>query len=176
MVPGVHCLQVGIAAGFPAAPRLRDFIHKITPVINLKHLRAVSHRAGVIPCGGPVHNRSDENVMLLGDAAGMVSPLTGGGIHLAVRSGRAAGDAIAHYLDHDGARPAEVVQSILPHMLIKKTLRSLYNRITVSNAMLDTIMKTRAFQALAQSVFFHHRGLLSPAAWRDLIRILNQAR
>ena len=33
--------------------------------------------------------------MLVGDAAGLVDPFTGGGIDLAVRSGRIAGEACA---------------------------------------------------------------------------------
>jgi digeranylgeranylglycerophospholipid reductase len=176
MVPGVHCIQVGLAARFPVAPRLRDFIHKIAPLVNLQDLQPVCHRAGVIPCGGQVNKRSDKNVMLLGDAAGMVSPLTGGGLHPAVRNGRIAGEAIAHYLDHDGDNPGAVVQDILPQMLFKHSLRSLYNRVTIPNTVFDAMLKTRAFRVLAQSVFFHHRGLLSPAAWRDLIRIFHHPR
>ena len=176
LAPGVHGTHVGLAARFPVAPRLQDFIRKIAPLVNLAHLHPVCHRAGVIPCGGPVSNRSDENVMLIGDAAGMASPLTAGGIHPAVRSGRIAGEAIAHYLDHGGAWPGEVVQDTIPQMLFKKSLRSVYNRVSIPNALLDAMLKTPAFQALAQTVFFHHRGLLSPAAWRDLIRIFNPPR
>ena len=106
----------------------------------------------------------------------MVSPLTAGGIHPAVRSGRIAGEAIAHYLDHGGADPAHALRDAVPHMLFKKSLRSLYNRAVIPNALLDAMLKTPAFQALAQTVFFHHRGLLSPAAWRDLIRIFDPLR
>ena len=173
VVPGVHSTQVGLAARFPVAPRLQDFMRKIAPLVNLHNHQPVSHRAGVIPCGGPVRNWSYENVMLLGDAAGMASPLTAGGIHPAVQSGRLAGAAIAHYLEHGGVNPGVVLQDALPHMLFRKTLRSLYNRATVPNSLFDVLLKIPAFQVLAQTVFFHHRGLLSPAAWRDLIRIFN---
>ena len=173
VVPGVHGLQVGLAAKFPVAPRLQDFIRKIAPLVNLQHLQPVSHRAGVIPCGGPVRNWSDGNVMLLGDAAGMVSPLTAGGIHPAVRSGRIAGEAIAHFLDHGGVQPGQALRGTIPHAFFKKTLRSLCNHITIPNAFLDAMVKTPVCRFLAQTVFFHQRGLLSPAAWRDLIRIFN---
>jgi len=43
------------------------------------------------------------------------------------------------------------------------------------NALLDRALESRAFRSLAQTVFFHHRGLLSPAAWRDL-RSMQQMR
>ena len=173
VVPGVHGLQVGLAAKFPVAPRLQDFIRKIAPVVNLKHGQPVTHRAGVIPCGGHVRNWSDENVMLIGDAAGMASPVTGGGIHPAVLGGRIAGQAIAHFLDHGGANPGLVLRDTIPHVFFKKTLRSMCNHITISPAFLDAMLKTPVCRSLAQTVFFHHRGLLSAAAWRDLIRIFN---
>jgi hypothetical protein len=38
------------------------------------------------------------------------------------------------------------------------------------NALIDLALDSRWFRALARTVFFHHRGLLSPAAWHDLVR------
>ena len=43
--------------------------------------------------------------MLLGDAAGMVSPLTAGGIHRAYLYGRLGGQALANYLRQGGTAP-----------------------------------------------------------------------
>jgi len=173
VVPGVHCTQAGLATNFPAPPRLQDFIRKIAPVVNLQNLQPVSHRAGVIPCGGPVRNWSDENVLLLGDAAGMVSPMTAGGIHPAVMGGRMAGETIAHYLADGGEHPGLVLGESIPRVLFKKILRSLFIHTTIPNVVLDAVLKKPLFQAFAQMVFFHHRGLLSAEAWRDLIRIFN---
>ena len=50
--------------------------------------RILSRRGGPIPCSGIVRPLATEQVMLIGDAAGMVSPLTAGGIHNALRFGR----------------------------------------------------------------------------------------
>ena len=48
-------------------------------------------RAGLIPCGGPVWPLSAPGVILTGDAAGLVSPVTAGGIHSAWQhAGRSA--------------------------------------------------------------------------------------
>jgi hypothetical protein len=42
----------------------------------------------------------------------------------------------------------------------------------VPDAWFDAMLGTRAFAALAQSVYFHHRGLRSLGAWRDLVHTL----
>ena len=47
------------------------------------------------PAAKPLRDR----VLLIGDAAGMVSPLTAGGIHNAYRFGKVAADAIANHFD-----------------------------------------------------------------------------
>lgn len=42
--------------------------------------------------------------------------------------------------------------------------------LTVPAPLLDLAVGNGAFRALAQAVFFHHRGLRSAEAWRDLAR------
>lgn len=62
---------------------LRGFIRRIDPLFGLSGRRVLEKRGGIIPIGGLLRNFFSEGVMLLGDAAGMVSPLTAGGIHRA---------------------------------------------------------------------------------------------
>ena len=173
IVPGINCTQIGLAARFPHAPRLKDFIHKISPLINLNHMRPFSHRAGVIPCGGPVNYYSNQNVLLLGDAAGLVSPLTAGGIHPAVQIGKIAGTAISDYLNHGGINPGCYLKQSIPDFTLKKILRLLSDHITFPNSAYDLLLGTPVFRSIAQIIFFHHRGLFSLTAWRDLIKIFN---
>lgn len=52
---------------------------------------------GVIPVGGPLGSARIGGVLLAGDAAGQVHPITGAGIHSAVSCGRAAGDAAGRF-------------------------------------------------------------------------------
>jgi flavin-dependent dehydrogenase len=131
IVPGVGVTQVGLACRRPARPDLRRFVASIGDVIDLRGRRVLARRGGPIPVGGPVRPFADASTLLVGDAAGLVSPLTGGGIHTALVSGRAAGLALAGHLLDGGPGNA-------------------------------------AFAGLARTVFFHHRGLLSAAAWRAL--------
>ena len=172
IVPGLDCTQVGLATRFPAAPRLQEFIRKISPLFNLDRMQPFSHRAGVIPCGGIVKKFYSENIMLLGDAAGMVSPLTGGGIYPAVHTGRIAGEAIADYLNNDAPDPGFIVCKSLPGFYFKKVLRHLSDNIPIPDTLYNYLFHTPLFRSLAQTIFFHHRGLFSKAAWRDFARIL----
>ena len=83
-------------------------------MVGLANTAAISYRAGLIPCGGTVRPLARENAMLLGDAAGMVSPLTAGGIHPAMQLGRIAGVSIADYLLDDGLHPVRNVRKAMP--------------------------------------------------------------
>ena len=47
-------------------------------------------KGGLVPTGGPLSRSYVERCILLGDSAGMVSPITGGGIAYAMRAARYA--------------------------------------------------------------------------------------
>lgn len=107
----------------------------------------------------------------MGDAAGLVSPLSAGGIHTALDSGAVAAHAIADHLHEGAAEPARVLARQAPSFATKRVLRALYDR-GPPDAASDALLSTRAFTALARSIYFHHRGLRSAAGWRDLARTL----
>lgn len=50
---------------------------------------------GGIPVGGMVTKMSDDNIMIVGDAASQLSPLTGGGLSAGMAGGMFAGDTAA---------------------------------------------------------------------------------
>jgi len=121
--------------------------------------------------GGPVSPMAAGNAILIGDAAGLVSPLSAGGIHCALESGWIAAHAIA---DHDlvGApHPAGVIARRNPRFACKRALRTLYD-VGIPERAFDAVLSTRAFAALARSIYFHHRGLRSAQGWRDLAHTL----
>jgi flavin-dependent dehydrogenase len=174
VVPGVRATQVGLAGRI--APRVDAFIERVSRFFDFTRARVVGRRGGLIPVGGPVRPffavladaggpaKASEGkpfarggVVLVGDAAGLVSPLTGGGIHTALESGRAAGGAIG-----TGALPSR------PTFFWKRMLRRAMD-VRWPAALFDVAIGTRPLRALAQAVFFHHRGLFSPAAWRDIV-------
>lgn len=171
VIPGVNITQVGLAARRPHLPRLDAFIDKLHDVFDFAHARRTGLRAGLIPCGGNVKPIAVRDVMLIGDAAGMVSPLTAGGIHPALHVGETAGTAIADYLLEQGRDPAKAVQAVMPGFTFKRLMRTAYDHSPWSDRLADTLFASPAFRALAQTIFFHHRGLLSAAAWRDIIQL-----
>lgn len=72
----------------PAKYYLDNFISK-NP--SLSDAQIVEMNVGGDPLGGLVEERYDDNIMLVGDAAGFVDPLTGDGIKTAMLSGKYAG-------------------------------------------------------------------------------------
>ena len=69
-------------------PDIDGFLRHIAPSIGLDPARRPdATRAGLIPCGGPVVPLSAPRAILTGDAAGIVSPLTAGGIHAGSSAG-----------------------------------------------------------------------------------------
>jgi flavin-dependent dehydrogenase len=167
-VPGVGVTQIGLASRVPIAGRLDRLLGKLGQVFDFSEARVVARRGGLIPCGGIVPRWNDGNVMLLGDAAGMVSPLTAGGIHPAMQLGRLAGVAVAnHLLDGDGD-PHRVVRAAAPSFFFKRGLRLAFDALP-ANWLFDAALNSSAFRRVAQTVFFHHRGLFSLEAWREIL-------
>jgi geranylgeranyl reductase family protein len=58
-------------------------------------------RGALVPTAGPIKQTVTDRCILLGDSAGHVSPLTGGGISYAMRAARYAAHVIADALEND---------------------------------------------------------------------------
>ncbi len=167
VVPGVDGFQVGLAARQGIRPDLPSFTAKIGRVFDMSGAAVVSHRAGPIPVGGGLRRIGGDGALLVGDAAGLVSPLTAGGIHNALHIGRLAGRAVADHLLDDGPDPLQVIEPLLPDFRWKRKLRLLWDHAP-PNAVIDRLGFSRPALAAARLVFFHHRGLLSADGWRSL--------
>jgi flavin-dependent dehydrogenase len=64
----------------------------------------IERRGGLIPVGGILRRIASPRGLLIGDAAGAVSPLTAGGLDGALRLSSFAADVIAAHLEHGDAR------------------------------------------------------------------------
>lgn len=154
VVPGVRATQVGLAAHRNARADIRGFVASIESIFGLSARRVLEKRGGLIPVGGFLRNFFRERVLLVGDAAGMVSPLTAGGIHKAYRFGKVAGDAIADYLAGGGPHPGTVVRRAYPRLALKHLARWSYDRLPVARALETGILTRDLFRRLAEKVFF----------------------
>jgi flavin-dependent dehydrogenase len=156
---GVDVVQVGLASSRAAhapPPDLDDFLRTIAPRIGLVGGTVVAKRAGLIPVGGPVAPRAADRVLLVGDAAGLVSPLTAGGIHTALDSGWRAGRAIASALGRDPGGPL-VVDPPVPRFTAKRWMRRAYD-VVQDDRLFDLAVRSASFASLARRVFFHARN------------------
>ncbi len=137
--------------------------------VDLRGARRLGRRAGLIPIDGPRRRASGPGVVLVGDAAGWVSPLTGGGIHTALAWGRRAGATIADALRRRRETPGGArIRPAGPRFVFKRVLRAAFE-VLAREPLIEAAFRTPALPALARLVFFHTRGLLSPGAWRALL-------
>ena len=89
-------MALPMAGSRPAAGRFRAAIDALPAVAErLAGARRVSPIRGSAPIGHRVSEVAGPGWLLIGDAAGFVDPFTGEGIHRALRSARAATDALA---------------------------------------------------------------------------------
>lgn len=114
-------------------------------------------RAGLIPCGGPVRPLAAPGVILTGDAAGIVSPVTAGGIHSAWRHGEAVGAAIALHLRSGGPDPAIAAERAAPRFRGKRLLRKAFDRLQ-RDWPFDALIGTPPLRWAAERIYFHARG------------------
>jgi digeranylgeranylglycerophospholipid reductase len=149
----------------PAVEAMSAFLHKLAPIVDLRHARPTSIRAGMIPCGGVVRPAAARRVLLTGDAAGMVSPVTAGGIHNALKHGLAAGHAISDYLAGRREDPSVWFLKSYPRFRAKRLLRFLFDRFQ-SDFLFNAFLHTRAIRAAASIVYFHHKGVFDPQSPR----------
>lgn len=158
VVGGVSLVQIGLArrASAPGAAKdaMAAFIEKIAPVIDVRGRGPAQIRAGFIPCGGLVSPVAIERVLLVGDSAGMVSPVTAGGIHTAIKHGQAAGRAIAEFAAGERDDPSLWFIQTYPRFRAKRALRWLFDHFQ-SDLAFNLLIGSAPMRAAARLVFFH---------------------
>lgn len=132
-------LRVGVAGGLP------------------RHLRPGHTRAGLIPCSGPVQALARDRAILTGDAAGIVSPVTAGGIHAAWAHGWAVGRAIAATLRDAGPPAEQAAIDAAPRFRAKRALRWAYDRLQFDWPF-DLLLHSPPLRWAAEQVYFHTRS------------------
>jgi digeranylgeranylglycerophospholipid reductase len=168
MVSGAGAVQVGLAwrdrRDRPTAQAaMAAFLSKVAGIADFRGTRPSSIRAGLIPCGGVVQPVATHRALLVGDAAGMVSPLTAGGIHTALKHGLVAGHAIADYLNGKREDPSTWLVRSYPTFRAKRLLRFAFDHFQ-SDLFFNLLLSTRMMRMAAGMVYFHRKGVFEPAA------------
>lgn len=157
VAPGPRVMQVGLAVTEGKTADLDAFRHKTAALFRYDAAEIVARRAGRIPVGGLVEPWAAPGVMLVGDAAGQVSPMTGGGIRLAFHYGRRAAQVIADHLLHLGPPPAAALSREMPRFAVKSLLRTALD-LAPPNALINAAFGTWPMRRMAAHVYFHRRG------------------
>lgn len=158
---GVGVSQIGLARRMrpndAGALRLDPLLHKIASVVTPGDAPPVAVRAGMIPCGGVLPMVARERALLVGDAAGMVSPVTAGGIHTALQHGERAGEAVARFVRGEADDPATWFVGSYPSFLLKRTLRWAFDNFQ-SDWMFNHLLGTPQMRRVAELIYFHRKG------------------
>ena len=114
----------------------------------LKNAQAVELNVGGDPVGGMTKKLYDDNILVCGDAAGQVNPLTGGGIISGMTGGMCAGQVAAQAIKEDCSKKFlkqydEMAHEELDHE-IKRYKKVQEYLLTLSDEELDSI--AHAFQ------------------------------
>ena len=158
VIPSVGVTQVGVACRMPNKPDIDAFAARMKDVVDFSGAKIVARRGGLIPVGGLVSPFARGNVILLGDSAGIVSPLTAGGIHTALHYGKILGEVIAKNLRENGEHPASVMARIYPRFYFKQSLRKIYEHLA-PNWLLNVALTNPLFKFSASNVFFRRKTL-----------------
>ena len=88
---GEKLAEVGL--GVRGAP-LKPYMDRVLEILRkeLGSAQVIDNRGAPVPVGGVISKYIFDRVILIGDAAGMVIPMTGGGIHSSIAAGIAAGE------------------------------------------------------------------------------------
>lgn len=84
---------------FDPVQALEKFRAGLSGIIDLRHASHVERRGGRIPVGGVLRNIANRHGLLVGDAAGAVSPLTAGGLDPCMRLSTLAAKVVAEFLE-----------------------------------------------------------------------------
>jgi len=119
----------GYAALFDPVRALNQFRSNLDGILDLSEARDVERRGGRIPVGGVLRRIASTEGLLIGDAAGAVSPLTAGGLDPCLRLSTLAATVIAEYL---ATGDAEVLQAYSGELFHARFASRLWMRRLVS--------------------------------------------
>ena len=120
----------GYASRFDPLRALGQFRSSLHGIIDLSEAKQLERRGGRIPVGGVLRNIANTSGLLIGDAAGAVSPLTAGGLDPCMRLSTLAAKVIARYLETEDA---DVLKAYSGELFRARFASRLWMRRVISN-------------------------------------------
>jgi geranylgeranyl reductase family protein len=97
--PKLDRLNVGVVGWRTEGPQLRKHLHRLARSLGLDPAALENVRGYRLPLRSPGDPLSKGRCILIGDAAGLIDPLSGEGIHSAFLSAKLGSEAVAGLLD-----------------------------------------------------------------------------
>src|SRR5687768_13262002 len=148
----------GYPSLFDPTSALQDFRSRVAGIIDLRKAKQIEARAGLIPVGGVLKNIANTTGLLIGDAAGAVSPLTAGGLDPCMRLSAFAAGVVTEYLS---TGDVQVLQAYSGELFRKRFVSRLWARRIAATLrqpqLLElgcALLRIPAFNRLANHVFF----------------------
>jgi flavin-dependent dehydrogenase len=148
----------GYPSLFDPTTALQDFRLRVAGIIDLRKAKQIETRAGLIPVGGVLKNIANTNGLLIGDAAGAVSPLTAGGLDPCMRLSAFAASVVTEYLS---TGDVEVLHAYSGELFRKRFVSRLWARRIAATLrqpqLLElgcALLRLPVFSKLANHVFF----------------------
>ena len=107
LFPKGDTANVGVAVNVQMGGQPGLALEHLLQRLGLSRAAVVGTLGGAAPAGGPVTRLQVGNILLVGDAAGLAHPITGGGIAPAVISGQMAGKVAAQAVAGQGVAALE---------------------------------------------------------------------
>jgi flavin-dependent dehydrogenase len=152
----IHVGVGGYAADFNPREALKLFKEKVNFVQDDRV--PFETRGGRIPVGGVLRNIANENGILIGDAAGAVSPLTAGGLDPCMRLSAMAANIIIERLRSNDPK---VLLKFSGELFRARFVSRLWMRRTIATVSKQTLLeigfaflRSRIGQKFAKHVFF----------------------
>lgn len=98
LFPREDHLNLGVGGWRHAGPSLREHLEGLTKAYGLDPAALWGLQGHYLPIRRPGAPLADGNLLLVGDAAGLIDPLSGEGIYTAIWSGRTAAGHLTAYL------------------------------------------------------------------------------
>jgi flavin-dependent dehydrogenase len=89
----------GYPAQFDPVTSLEKFQTSVSSIVDLSRATLIERRGGRIPVGGVLCRIANRRGLLVGDAAGAVSPLTAGGLDPCIRLSSLAAEVVSEFLE-----------------------------------------------------------------------------
>lgn len=175
---GQRRANVGIGIREPYVSRnvrvtdlIAGFIDKNkTAAKKLQGGRKTNLMADTLPVDGPLSRTYSDNVMAVGDAAGMIMPTNGGGIQTAMITGRLAGETAVQYFENKAPLSSYEdawKEQIGVEMENSRTVRRASDKVIGHRIMLDLMLRLMGTKKVAEMLLCQMPGL-----WTPLIRLM----